>query len=1566
MALQLRRGTAAERVISGVILAPGELLFTYDDQNLYIGDGVTEGGILVTQRLGGYPIEGTFGNLFLINTVQRTGGVATFVTDLAHGLTPGAEIVITNAPDASYNGAWTVGTVTGTTEFTVNIAGPDLPVQSTALYYVDNGAQFPNGASVVWDQTKQSFILRGLTKVDVGLSNVDNTSDLDKPVSTATQAAINNQALGQHVDVFLNSPTDGQALIYSVIDNGWINGSGGGGGGGGDASFPDTYFAYAGLGESATGKWLGTSTMFTPKSDTNFKSYKAQDTDVLYLETLEWDNLLGTKTTTAWQGLNPGTPGEWAFFNSPSNYYVSSLRLRLPSTKVNTSFNSWINGQNLYGTATYGLYSWEVGQPGVKSKLAFGISNTSYPEDGYDVDFETYYTLYNTGRPIPADGSPFTFQEFSFVSGYALTEGKWVGPAYVNEDYATQAAAEADGWTVVQWGTNSGYRYYPSTGTDGATRVTLPWTFNVAGTACNEMLFSSSAGLLFLPTGETAYQYVTNNPSSGPTLTSPILERWASATNQFYFAINELGGRGAASKCMWKVVNESPQRALVFRYQYRVQTYMQYIVEFTIRESDSAFQALLSPMYNSSGYTYQEVYDNYLKYMTSIDKLGTGFIGNGTYVTQNGYLCDEFNMNCHPYRLTDGVARVIKQNTTNRTWLAPLLSAMADITDGPTGSVLMKSATGYKFASATLLGDPLSDTSKAVTGSWVYNNLASFTVGNGNYYYYDPQTNYIETQLGRRGADGVDRYATILAWTSATVIQVTVNGVNYTIQIERAPSYYSSYQLFYVNFDYRYYDGPALKEVLSDYAKRSNVAYAPTITAYSDPTDGQVLTYDSADGLWKPADPAGGGGLADGDYGDVTVSGSGTAITIDADAVSNTKLANMAASTIKGRATAGTGNPEDLTATQVKTILSLGNVENTALSTWTGSTNLSTLANNAVSNAELADMATSTIKGRSSAGTGDPQDLTAAQVKTILSLSNVENTALSTWTGSTNLTTLANNAVSNAELADMATARIKGRTTAGTGDPEDLTAAQVKSLLSIGNVENTALSTWTGSTSITTLGTIATGTWNGSTISIAKGGTGQTTAAGAINALLPSQSGNGAKYLTTDGTNVSWASVAAGGASNLNELTDVTIAGPVIGEVLRYNGSVWVDQQLGYGDLANAPTNLSQFVNDQNFISDITAEVLNSLSDVTITSPSAAQVLYWDGAKWVNAQIDYTEISGAPTSLSSFTNDPGFITDITAEFLGDLSNVVLTTPVNGNVLSYNGTNWINTAAPPADISGSSIGQLTDVDTTTTPPTSGQGLVWNSSTGNWEPGTVASGPIALDDLTDVVITSAATGEILRFNGTSWVDAQLDYSDLTGTPSLATVAISGSYADLTNKPVIPTQLDDLSDTTIGTPVTGEVLRYDGASWVDAKLNYSDLVGAPSVPSAINDLTDVTVTTPASGQILSYNGSAWVNVPNTGGGGGAVEINDLTDVDTSTTPPTPGQVLKWNGTSWIPSTDNTGGGGGSAELGRGDGGDLDFLTVESAFVFGVYGGGDMDTTTEDKPVEFVSYDVDGGEIT
>jgi hypothetical protein len=48
------------------------------------------------------------------------------------------------------------------------------------------------------------------------------------------------------------------------------------------------------------------------------------------------------------------------------------------------------------------------------------------------------------------------------------------------------------------------------------------------------------------------------------------------------------------------------------------------------------------------------------------------------------------------------------------------------------------------------------------------------------------------------------------------------------------------------------------------------------------------------------------------------------------------------------------------------------------------------------------------------------------------------------------------------------------------------------------------------------------------TLNIANGGTGQTTANDAFNALAPNQSGNSGKYLTTNGTSTSWANIGLG------------------------------------------------------------------------------------------------------------------------------------------------------------------------------------------------------------------------------------------------------------------------------------------------------------------------------------------------------------------------------------------------------------------------------------------------------
>lgn len=68
---------------------------------------------------------------------------------------------------------------------------------------------------------------------------------------------------------------------------------------------------------------------------------------------------------------------------------------------------------------------------------------------------------------------------------------------------------------------------------------------------------------------------------------------------------------------------------------------------------------------------------------------------------------------------------------------------------------------------------------------------------------------------------------------------------------------------------------------------------------------------------------SGGGGISDGDKGDITVSSSGSVWEIDSGVVSNAKMANMTTKTYKGRTSGTTGAPEDISLATLKTDLGL-------------------------------------------------------------------------------------------------------------------------------------------------------------------------------------------------------------------------------------------------------------------------------------------------------------------------------------------------------------------------------------------------------------------------------------------------------------------------------------------------------------------------------------------------------------------------------------------------------------------------------------------------------------------
>ena len=195
-----------------------------------------------------------------------------------------------------------------------------------------------------------------------------------------------------------------------------------------------------------------------------------------------------------------------------------------------------------------------------------------------------------------------------------------------------------------------------------------------------------------------------------------------------------------------------------------------------------------------------------------------------------------------------------------------------------------------------------------------------------------------------------------------------------------------------------------------------------------------------------------------------------------------------------------------------------------------------------------------------------------------------------------------------------------------------------------------------------------------------------------------------------------------------------------------YDGKLFFKYNTGSGDqlvtivevtednLAVDPSGLTN--SNSNFLSGVLADLDGAIS--TAVSGGLTSV-----------STDST-LSGNGTSGSPLSVNIG---------LDDLSDVDVSTtaPTTGQVLKWNGTNFV-----PADdtdttlaLSSASVGDLGDVDLTT-PPTDGQTLVWDNANSKFVPGD-SSAVSSIDDLSDVdTSTSSPTnGQALTWNGANWV-------------------------------------------------------------------------------------------------------------------------------------------------------------------------------------------------------------------
>jgi hypothetical protein len=203
---------------------------------------------------------------------------------------------------------------------------------------------------------------------------------------------------------------------------------------------------------------------------------------------------------------------------------------------------------------------------------------------------------------------------------------------------------------------------------------------------------------------------------------------------------------------------------------------------------------------------------------------------------------------------------------------------------------------------------------------------------------------------------------------------------------------------------------------------------------------------------WKD-DPAG-GGLVDGDYGDISVSGGGTVLSIDSGVVDTNELANFAVTTVKLASDSVTFakivDGAVITAKIADLNVTTGKLADGAVITAKiADLNVTTgkLADNAVTTVKITDLNVTTEKLNTAAvTTAKIADLNVTTGKL------ADNAVTTVKITDLNVTTakIANDAVTYAKIQNVtATNRVLGRIAAGAGDVQELTPANLYTLMSI-------------------------------------------------------------------------------------------------------------------------------------------------------------------------------------------------------------------------------------------------------------------------------------------------------------------------------------------------------------------------------------------------------------------------------------------------------------------------------------------------------------------------------------
>ena len=187
-------------------------------------------------------------------------------------------------------------------------------------------------------------------------------------------------------------------------------------------------------------------------------------------------------------------------------------------------------------------------------------------------------------------------------------------------------------------------------------------------------------------------------------------------------------------------------------------------------------------------------------------------------------------------------------------------------------------------------------------------------------------------------------------------------------------------------------------------------------------------------------------------------------------------------------------------------------------------------------------------------------------------------------------------------------------------------------------------------------------------------------------------------------------------------------------------------------------------------------------------------------------------------------------TPSTVGSIDDLTDVDTTTsaPTTGQGLVWDGAQWAPGDVSDVDLATSSIDELSDVDTSSVAPTDGQALVWSTADSEWVPGDVAAdlGATSINALSDVDTTTASptNDQVLAWNGTSWVPADAASGGGGGSAGVALVGVTDSQLGVFNDEILNVSFP-------GSPVEGDLAIFEITSRAGGDPNAPVPLSVPS---------------------------------------------------------------------------------------------------------------------------------------